>query len=91
MHNQKVKDDGHDVHTQKEKDGGHDVHNQKVKRDRHDVQTQKVENNKIMEIIWRKKTWIYSLFHKTLPRSSIKMRWISVRFYEMGDTKIKDK
>ena len=26
----------------------------------------------------------YSLFHKTLPRSSIKVYWISVRFYEMG-------
>ena len=28
---------------------------------------------------------IYSLFHKTLPKSILKMRWISVRFYEMGD------
>ena len=26
----------------------------------------------------------YSLFHKTLPKSSLKMHWISVRFYEMG-------
>ena len=29
---------------------------------------------------------IYSTFHKTLPRSSLQMQWISVRFYEMGDT-----
>ena len=29
---------------------------------------------------------IYSLFHKTLPKSSLLMHWISVRFYEMGDT-----
>ena len=29
----------------------------------------------------------YSPFHKTLPKSSLKMHWISVRFYEMGDTK----
>ena len=27
---------------------------------------------------------IYSLFHKTLPRSTIQMHWISARFYEMG-------
>ena len=27
---------------------------------------------------------IYSPFHKTLPRSSLKMHWISVRFYEIG-------
>ena len=26
-----------------------------------------------------------SLFHKTLPKSSLPMHWISVRFYEMGD------
>ena len=25
--------------------------------------------------------FIYSLFHKTLPKSSLQMRWISVRFY----------
>ena len=30
----------------------------------------------------------YSLFHKTLSRSSIQINWISVRFYEMGDIKI---
>ena len=29
----------------------------------------------------------YSPFHKTLPRSSVQMHWISVRFYEMGDRK----
>ena len=29
---------------------------------------------------------IYSPFHKTLPKSSSQMHWISVRFYEMGDT-----
>ena len=29
---------------------------------------------------------MYSPFHKTLPRSSFLMHWISVRFYEMGDT-----
>ena len=28
----------------------------------------------------------YSQFHKTLPRSGKEMHWISVRFYEMGDT-----
>ena len=27
----------------------------------------------------------YSQFHKTLPKSSLQMHWISVRFYEMGD------
>ena len=27
----------------------------------------------------------YSLFHKTLPKSSLKRHCISVRFYEMGD------
>ena len=27
---------------------------------------------------------IYSPFHKTLPRSSLEMHWISVRFYEIG-------
>ena len=27
----------------------------------------------------------YSLFHKTLPRSSLQVHWFSVRFYEMGD------
>ena len=27
----------------------------------------------------------YSPFHKTLPKSSLKMHWISVRFYEIGD------
>ena len=26
-----------------------------------------------------------SLFHKTVPKSSLKMHWYSVRFYEMGD------
>ena len=30
----------------------------------------------------------YSEFHKTLPKSSLQMHWISVRFYEMGDTRI---
>ena len=30
----------------------------------------------------------YSQFHKTLPRSSLQMHWISVRFYEMGDSRI---
>ena len=28
---------------------------------------------------------IYSQFHKTLPRFSLQMHLISVRFYEMGD------
>ena len=28
----------------------------------------------------------YSQFHKTLLKSSLWMHWISVRFYEMGDT-----
>ena len=27
----------------------------------------------------------YSPFHKTLPKCSSQMHWISVRFYEMGD------
>ena len=27
----------------------------------------------------------YSQFHKTLPRSSLQIHWISERFYEMGD------
>ena len=31
---------------------------------------------------------IYSPFHKTLPSSSFQMHWISVRFYEMGDSSI---
>ena len=29
-------------------------------------------------------THVYSPFHKTLPRSSLKMHLISVKFYEMG-------
>ena len=29
--------------------------------------------------------FIYSQFHKTLPKSILQMQWISVRFYEMGD------
>ena len=28
---------------------------------------------------------IYSIFHKTLPKSSLQMRWILVRFYEMSN------
>ena len=32
----------------------------------------------------------YSPFHKTLPKSGSKMHWISVRFYEMGDSKDSD-
>ena len=28
---------------------------------------------------------MYSQFHKTLPKSSLQMHRISVRFYEMGD------
>ena len=28
---------------------------------------------------------MYSPFHKTLPKTSLEMHWISVRFYEMGD------
>ena len=31
---------------------------------------------------------VYSPFHKTLPTSSLQTHWISVRFYEMGDTSI---
>ena len=30
----------------------------------------------------------YRPFHKTLPRSSLQMHWISVRFCEMGDIQI---
>ena len=32
----------------------------------------------------------YSPFHKTLPKSGSKIHWISVRFYEMGDSKDSD-
>ena len=32
--------------------------------------------------------FIYSPFHKTLPRSSLQMHLISVRFYEMGDSSL---
>ena len=32
---------------------------------------------------------LYSPFHKTLPKSSLQMHWISVRFYEMRDILIK--
>ena len=28
----------------------------------------------------------HSPFHKTLPRSSLQMHWVKVRFYEMVDT-----
>ena len=31
-------------------------------------------------------TFTYSPFHKTLPKCSLLVHWISVRFYEMGDT-----
>ena len=30
--------------------------------------------------------FVYRPFHKTLPKSSVQMHWISVRFYEMDDT-----
>ena len=33
------------------------------------------------------KICIYSPFHKTLPKSSLKMHRISLRFYEIGDIK----
>ena len=34
-----------------------------------------------------KEDWlIYRPFQKTLPKSSLQMHWISVRFYEMGDS-----
>ena len=33
-----------------------------------------------------KKEFIYSPFHKTLPRSCLQMHWVSARFYEMGDS-----
>ena len=29
---------------------------------------------------------MYSQFHKTLAKSSLQMNWISVRFYEMGES-----
>ena len=29
---------------------------------------------------------LYNQFHKTLPKSSLQMHWISVKFYEMGDS-----
>ena len=28
---------------------------------------------------------MYNPFHKILPKSSLQMHWISVRFYEMGN------
>ena len=31
---------------------------------------------------------MYSPFQKTLPKSSLQMNWVSVRFYEMGDIQI---
>ena len=34
----------------------------------------------------RPKLLNYSQFHKTLPTSRLQMHWISVRFYEMGDS-----
>ena len=37
---------------------------------------------KITEMIY----FIYSPFRKTLPRSRLQTHWISVSFYEMGDT-----
>ena len=33
--------------------------------------------------------WLYSPFHKILPRSSFQMHLISVRFYELGDTSVR--
>ena len=29
--------------------------------------------------------FVYSRFHTTLPKSSLQIHWISVRFYKMGD------
>ena len=44
-------------------------------------------------IRWQIISFWYSPFHKTLPRSSLQMHWVSVRFYEMGDiwTIVKEK
>ena len=34
--------------------------------------------------------YLYSLFHKPLPKSSLQIHWISVRFYEMGDILVRE-
>ena len=36
-------------------------------------------------IIFEQWLFIYSLLYTTLPKFSLQMHWISVRFYEMGD------
>ena len=41
-----------------------------------------LKDHPITKVLFR-----YSRFHKTLPRSSLQIHWISVRFYEMGDSK----
>ena len=52
------------------------------------------EANKTLWVSLTGKNWktsvcgfklFYSLFHKTLPKSSLLMHWFSVRFYDMGD------
>ena len=45
----------------------------------------KKKNNHCLPFLSILVSFIYSPFHKTLTRSSSRMHWISVRFYEMGD------
>ena len=45
-----------------------------------------IKNAQSSKAIWDMIKLLYSPFHKTLPKSSLKMNWISVRFYEMGDS-----
>ena len=40
--------------------------------------------NIIVQNIQNLENFYVSPFHKTLPKSSLKVHWISVRFYEMG-------
>ena len=42
----------------------------------------------VADFLSRVVSFTYSQFHKTLPRSSLQMHWISERFYEMGDINI---
>ena len=39
---------------------------------------------------YNKYIFVNSQFHKTLPKSSLQMHWISVRFYERGGNMIQN-
>ena len=41
--------------------------------------------------IYRLTPFLYSPFHRTLPKSSLQIHWISARFYEMVDLQKKCK